>query len=459
MSSGLITTIDVEAAAVLASARRARAAANKAEAQVLADAVQWAQLHEVTDLDDAATWPGGHGQDTGIPIAGPGAPLVSEFAVAEFATALGLSAGSGRNLLAQALELSYRLPKLWARVQAGQLAPWRARRIAEETLTLTAEAAGWVDGQVAPYAHKTGPAQTQRLVETAIARFMPDYAAERRDRAAEQRYFTIDHDQVSFAGTSRVHGELDLADALDLDKAVAATARQLADLGCQDPLDVRRAAAVGILARGEPPLDLATGEVAPRANGTTGREVVLYVHLSEDALRSGDPHGPVELEDAGGRLLTAAQVAQWCGRPDTARITVKPVIDLNQHHAVDAYEIPDRIAERVRLRDKTCVHPYCHRPARRADLDHIDPYIQMDDPDEGGPPGQTSTANLAPLCRLHHRMKTHGDWTYTIVEPGTYLWRSPHGHTWLRDATGTTDLTPESVDPPARFRQAQPPEQ
>jgi hypothetical protein len=47
-------------------------------------------------------------------------------------------------------------------------------------------------------------------------------------------------------------------------------------------------------------------------------------------------------------------------------------------------------------------------------------------------------------------MKTHGGWDYAMIQPGVYLWRSPHGHTWLRDATGTTDLTPEPVDPPPR---------
>src|SRR5689334_530707 len=131
----------VDATGVLAAARRARAAANTAETEVLVQAIEWARLHEVSDLDEAVTWLSGpRGMDTGIPLAGEGAPLVSEFAVAEFATALGLSAGSGRNLVAQALELAHRLPKTWARVIAGQLAPWRARRIAEETLTLSFEA-------------------------------------------------------------------------------------------------------------------------------------------------------------------------------------------------------------------------------------------------------------------------------------------------------------------------------
>src|SRR3954453_1583725 len=85
MTSGT-TTLDT--AAVLAAARRARATANAAEAEVLLQAVQWASLHQVTDPDEASTVLVEHGHDTGIPIAGDGAPLVSEFAVAEFATAL-----------------------------------------------------------------------------------------------------------------------------------------------------------------------------------------------------------------------------------------------------------------------------------------------------------------------------------------------------------------------------------
>jgi hypothetical protein len=432
---------------VLAAARRFRRDANAAETGVLEQAVEWARLHEVDDLDEAATWLVERGRDTGIPIAGEGAPLVSEFAVAEFATALGLTAESGRNLMAQAMELAYRLPRLWARVTAGQLAPWRARRIAEETLILSADAAGWVDAQLAPFAHRTGPAQTQRTVEEAIARFMPEFARERRKQAAEGRYFSIEHDQVSFAGTSRIHGELDLADALDLEDAVTAGAHQLAALGSAHTLDVRRAAAVGMLARGEQPLDLSTGEVptgSTTGRSATGREVVLYVHLSEDALRTGDRNAPVKVENAGGQLLTAGQIADWCGRKDTKKVTVKPVIDLHQHLSTDGYEVPARIAEHVQLRDRTCAHPWCHRPAKRCDTDHIDPY----DPD--GPPGQTNTENLAPLCRLHHRMKTHGGWTYTMLEPGVFLWRSPHGYTWLRDATGTTDLTRAPVQPPPR---------
>jgi hypothetical protein len=59
-----------------------------------------------------------------------------------------------------------------------------------------------------------------------------------------------------------------------------------------------------------------------------------------------------------------------------------------------------------------------------------------DDPDVGA----TQTDNLAALCTFHHRLKTHGGWTYTPAGPGEYLWRSPQGRHYLRDHTGTRHL-------------------
>jgi hypothetical protein len=447
----------VDAAAVLASARRARATANAAEAQLLVDAVTWAELHTVEEIEEAATWWTGTktmGQDTGIPIAGDGCPLVAESAVVEFATAIGLPHQAGRRLLGEALELAHRLPRTWARVQAGSLPAWRGRRIAEATTDLSAEAAAWVDVQVAPYAHRVGPAQVQRLIDTAIAEYMPGYAAERREQAAEQRHVTVECDQISFAGTVRIDAEVDLPDALDLEDALRAGAAHQAALGSAEPLHVRRAKALGMIARGEQTLplgateaqsdgDTGTQEVpAPRLTKRPGREVVLYAHLPAEAIRTGDPDAVGEVTSHGFGLVTAAQLATWCGLPDTSKITVKPVIDLNTEHTSTGYRPSEALDEQVRLRDRNCVFPHCHRAATHADLDHTIPY----DPD--GPPEQTRTGNLAVLCRLHHRMKTHCDWTYTMVEPGVFLWRSPYGYRYLRDRTGTSHLTPDPVEPP-----------
>ena len=69
---------------VLAFARGRRADAGRAETDVLTAAVIWAEQHPPESIDDAATWITGGG-DTGLPVAGPGAPLVAEFCIAEFA--------------------------------------------------------------------------------------------------------------------------------------------------------------------------------------------------------------------------------------------------------------------------------------------------------------------------------------------------------------------------------------
>ena len=273
-------------AEVLRGARAARAAATHADAVLLTAAVTWAEQHPPESIDEAATWitPGG---DTGLTIAGPGAPLVAEFCIAEFALAIGRSTDGGRAMVAAAVELKYRLVACWARVQCGDLEAWRARRIAEATFGLSMEAAAFVDAQVAPFAHRIGIAALERLVAEAVARFMPDQAAEDARKAADGRHFTIEHQQVSFDGTSQIHGELDLADTLDLDAALTQGAETLKVLGSTESLDVRRSLAAGQIARNQLALDLHAP--SPSDETQTGRrpkprQVVLHVHLSQAAI-------------------------------------------------------------------------------------------------------------------------------------------------------------------------------
>ena len=67
--------------------------------------------------------------------------------MAEFTSALGLGTESGKRYLGQAIELRYRLPRLWKRVVGGDLSAWKARRVAETTI---AEALSVIDGWVDP---------------------------------------------------------------------------------------------------------------------------------------------------------------------------------------------------------------------------------------------------------------------------------------------------------------------
>ena len=100
------------------------------------------------------------------------------------------------------------------------------------------------------------PAQLGRLIEEAKARFDPEATEAERLAAAEAGHFDIALAEVGVNGRVRVDGELDLADALDLEAAVAADAHHQLLLGSTESLDVRRALAVGNLARGQQPLDL-----------------------------------------------------------------------------------------------------------------------------------------------------------------------------------------------------------
>ncbi|WP_224274159.1 HNH endonuclease signature motif containing protein [Nocardioides lacusdianchii] len=458
-------------AALLASIKASRSIENTEAARQLDLAARWADLHPPESIHSAASFtvPGCEQEE---PIAGLGTPLVAEFCVAELGTVLGITSVSAKKLIGHALELRHRLPRLWAHVHAGRVPAWRARAVAEVTIhstpSLTVEAAAFVDAQVAAVAGKIGPAQLDRLVAETIKRFdlaEADPAADPEDGYlhVDPRHVTIHDRDVHFAGTVRLEAEIDLADGLDLHQALAHGAATQKALGSQQSLDARRAKALGDLARTQTALDLfhqgqtaGTGFEARSARTSTteedgsvlpaAREVVLHAHF--DASLSGDTtvFGATGRLEEGQRLLLLEQLKSWCADSRT-QVTVKPVIDLNQEKSAPGYEIPDRIRDHVVLRDRTCVFPFCGRPARGCDVDHVIEY-DHDAEAEGRPQsGPTETENLGAMCRFHHRLKTHSAWYYDMVAPGIFEWTSPHGHRYRRDRTGTTALDPPDPGP------------
>ena len=89
------------------------AATERSDEELLQAAVVWAVQHPAESLEAAEVfrpsgYAGGFG-DTAVPVAGPGAPLVAEFSVAEFAAAVGLSTEAGKRYVGHAVELRYRL--------------------------------------------------------------------------------------------------------------------------------------------------------------------------------------------------------------------------------------------------------------------------------------------------------------------------------------------------------------
>jgi hypothetical protein len=120
---------------------------------------------------------------------------------------------------------------------------------------------------------------------------------------------------------------------------------------------------------------------------------IIYVHLSEEAVRAGT--GLARVEDVGPVLLSRLQVLLG----DHCSINLKPVIDLPAGHTpVDSYEIPARLREQLQLRNPADIFPYAAAVSRLIDVDHTIPYLS---PDQGGPPGQTRIGNLGPHTRYH----------------------------------------------------------
>ncbi|MCD6638637.1 MAG: HNH endonuclease [Nocardioides sp.] len=388
-----------------------------------------------------------------LPISGAGCPLVSEYAVAELGAVLGESTASAKRLVGHALELRHRLPRLWAQTLAGRVPAWRARLVAAETISrdLTVEAAAWVDAQVAAVAGRVGSAAVERLVDEAATRHgLPDRPL------ADPMLLRVDLDDTGLEpGTMTMSATLSTADALDLDHALTQGAKELKALGSEDDLDTRRAHALGHLARHQTALALFRDEHPDTAHSQpsqpdpdvklpAARELVLNMHFDAAMSPAAGTDNEATLQvdrlgrlEKGHRLALLEHVQAWCGDSHT-KVSIRPVIDLNTQLTAPGYAIPDRIRDHVITRDRTCRFPWCTQPARRCDLDHVVPYDHQAEAEGRPQPGPTSAANLIPLCRRHHRLKTHTGWRVAMPEPGRVTWTSPHGHQFQVDQHGTT---------------------
>ncbi|NYE35093.1 hypothetical protein F4692_000197 [Nocardioides cavernae] len=441
---------DLAEGALLAEATEVEAVLREAEVHKLRIAYQWAVAHPA--LDSCHT-PAGPALPTALTepetLGGAGTPAVAAFTPEPLGVALGCPTAAASSLLADSLDLHHRLPLLWDQTRAQLVPAWKARRVAARTRHLPAEAAAWVDRQVVGRVSSLSAPALDRLVAHAAARCDGDAAADREAAARAGWDVRLVHpDPHRYAGTSELHAVGDTLDLTRFHDVVCAEAEALAALGDTDDLGPRKAKALGVIADAQARLDLMTleagsdpdacdadaHELARReALGRRDAKVRLYLHASlADVLVPAGPSGRAGTVETLGPV-TLDVIREWAGR---SRVTIQPVVHVTSEDrwSVDRHDAPPRMADQVRLRDETCVFPWCGRASRQCDLDHTDPYR---DPDDGGPPGQTSADRLAPLCRRHHRAKTTGSWTYERTSPGTYLWTGPSGLGVLVTPRGT----------------------
>src|SRR6476469_1795552 len=211
-------------------------------------AAQWCVVHPATADTGVATWggpslPGLLGVDESL--GGAGTPAVSASAPAPLAATLGISTAAGMRLIADALDLQHRLPRIWHLVERLEVEPWQARQVAQATHPLSKEAAAYVDERLAPVLPSCGFGTIQTAVAMAIARYHPELLERREKTGKKGWHVTLSHPKPGeYAGTSYLDVAGDTLDLTAFHDLVCDQAAQLAALGDTDELEVRKAKAL-----------------------------------------------------------------------------------------------------------------------------------------------------------------------------------------------------------------------
>jgi len=369
-----------------------------------------------------------------------GTAMVGEFLALELAGLVEISPTAAALRVRGVLDLRDRHPELWAYTMTGAVEPWRALKVAARCSAagLSAEAARWVDHRLTVVLAALPWARVQRSLEGLIVRADAALAAERARRQRARRMVWVgDHAD----GGSTLYARLDTETALALKRTIDAVADALlpsVDPSAVEPIEQRRASALGVLADPQAAADLLAGigDGSP-----TNRTAALVVHVAAEEVSDSAPAvaGVARVEGVG--PLDVDTLRRFLAG---SRVVVRPVVDLNTIPPVDAYEAPDRLRHHVLARNPVEVFPFSARPAGGLDLDHTVPY------DHQAAPGarQTAAGNLGPLSRRTHRAKTSRAWRVEQSEPGEYWWTSRHGFRYLVTPEGTTALG--RADRPAR---------
>ncbi|MGZ6796624.1 MAG: DUF222 domain-containing protein, partial [Nocardioidaceae bacterium] len=416
----------------------------EAEATRFVGAAHFAHLHE-----ELPARPGGGrvpGGERLVRTGGPGTPKVSEFACAELGARMQMSPGAARYYLADALDVQHRLPLLWARVAAGEVKVSWARKVAQKTRLLSAEAAAVVGAGIVEVADGRIPwSRFETLIDAKVKAADPDAAAQREREAAERRFARACRSSEDGMRGFVIRGPLGLVARFDA--TVDFLARALAALGDEDTLEDRRLKAVLILANpvqavhllaafaawrkrnpgaaaspedppeppAEPDPDADTQpEPEPESPQYPAVEPVeatpslfdgwppfdpdpppdllrrlrlpahppgfcfdpktllplvhLYVHAHQDTIEAGEG-GVCRVEGHG--PMTLQWMAEHLGSIHAFKIA--QVIDLANQAPVDAYEIPDRHREAVRMLTPADAFPHATQVGKAPDADTKEP--------------------------------------------------------------------------------------
>ena len=273
----------------------------------------------------------------------------------------------------------------------------------------------------------------RRALRRLVDAEQPQTLTERHETALSERRVAVEpaHD-----GMSWLHALLPAVEAQAIHMRLTATAKALrACDGETRTLDQVRADILGDLL-----VDGDTRHLAPEARGIRATVVLTVPVLSLlDAEHDGDPgdgtcngsaaaaggppHETPTVEGVG--PISAARARELCGGAEGwMRVLTHPETGEVLSVGRERYRPPPALRRLVRWRAERCMAPGCGIPAARYEIDHTVAW-------EHG--GQTSSANLAPICKGHHTVKHHGGWRVAQIEGsgGALQWTSPSGRRYV----------------------------
>lgn len=329
------------------------------------------------------------------------AEFAERAAAADLAVRLSMSEASVRARAFDGHTLRRLLPRLWARFVDGEVSPPNARCAAELARTLPDDCVAAFDEAVAGDAARLTPVRFRLRARAVRERLHSVSLNERAKAAAETRGVWIENELDGMAVLSmRLPADVAHRGYAAIDGA----ARSLRDRPDEPrTLDQLRADVAG---------DRLTGAVAGGRTGVTVAVTVPVLTLlgATDEPATLDGYGPIDADTA--RRLAAHA-------PSFKRLLTHPVsgglLDVDR----TSYHPPADLKRWLAVTDVLCTFPGCGRLARNSDIDHTV------DRQYGG---ATRAANLAHLCRHHHRLKHQTRWRVQQEPDRKITWTSPTGH-------------------------------
>jgi hypothetical protein len=330
---------------------------------------------------------------------------VLEFSADEIGAALSLTRRAADSDLGLALEIRERLPMVWEALQTGSIDLRKARTITTGTGHLPEKDARRVVELVIGQAGRLTTGQLTARIARLSLEADPESARTRYQDAVEERRVISESNPDGTADLTGMSLPPQRVGAVA--KYLNKTARSLKAAGDPRRIDQLRADVF---------LDLLEGRHLGEPNGKGMVDIVVdlqtLIGLS-DTPAEIPGMGPV-IADIARQVVAEQHNAEW-------RYTVTDENGQVAHTGTTQRRPTVAQHRHVQARNPTCVFPGCRMPSKHCDIDHTVAVI------DGGP---TTTCNLAPLCRHHHRTKHQAPWQLTRHHHSGYRWISRLGHNY-----------------------------